>query len=119
MNCDYFLEAVLPGNEDLHKRVLAEIRKAVDEPVMDRTKKCMQCGKAFIPNGNRQKFCSPCGIEAQKQKRRERQRKKYWADQNPAPSDALEDENHATGTSIPPASQTCPEPLEIPGVQQP
>ena len=67
VNCDYFLEAVLPANENLHKRVWAE---------------------------------------AGKQKRRERQRKKYWGDQHPIPSDALEAENHTTGTQSTPAPQS-------------
>lgn len=106
VNCDYFLEAVLPANENLHTRVWAEIRRALDEPVDEPTKACVKCGKAFIPNGNRQKYCSVCGAEAEKQKRRERQRKKYWADQHPIPSDALEAENHTTGTQSPPAPQS-------------
>lgn len=82
MNCDYFLDAVLPADEELCTRVWAEIFREEDAPAVQ-TKNCVRCGKPLIPNSNRQQYCAACGEEAKKENRRERQRKKYWEDKAP------------------------------------
>ena len=47
--CKYFRRAVLPADKALY----ADINN-------ERTMLCVNCGQAFVPNSNRQKYCSVC-----------------------------------------------------------
>ncbi len=48
--CNYFRRAVLPLDESLCAELTAK----------DNAKRCEKCKKYFVPNSNRQKYCSEC-----------------------------------------------------------
>ena len=68
--CTYFMDTVLPAEEDLCAEIMQPQRK----------KRCAVCGKAFVPGSNRQKYCPDCRItEMQKKDRLRKQRKRHSA----------------------------------------
>lgn len=63
--CRYFRNAVLPANKELY----AEIFK-------QRTYRCAECGAAFTPNSNRQKYCTACGKRIHRKQKTESERRR-------------------------------------------
>lgn len=47
--CRYFRNAVLPAEKELYADIFKQ-----------RTYHCAECGAAFVPNSNRQKYCLSC-----------------------------------------------------------
>ena len=47
--CRYFRNAVLPAEKELYADIFKQ-----------RTYHCAECGAAFVPNSNRQKYCPSC-----------------------------------------------------------
>lgn len=47
--CKYFRNAVLPADKELYADIFKQ-----------RTYYCVECGAAFVPNSNRQKYCPAC-----------------------------------------------------------
>ena len=82
IGCDYFLEAVLPADEELHRLMMTLVYRdeyapwiTVHEAADSQSailKQCVICGKVFLPKSNRQRFCSCCKDEAK------RLRKQRW-----------------------------------------
>jgi len=66
--CNWFKEAVLPIDKEL-ETVLLHKPKA---------KQCVICGKTFISNSNRAKYCSNCSVLQRKRKEAARQRQRYY-----------------------------------------
>lgn len=86
VDCDYFLESVLPWDQELHKAVWAELTRIEYAPwITDESpsqeepasKCCASCGKYFSPRSNRQRYCTSCGKENERRKTNARQRKAY------------------------------------------
>ena len=63
--CRYFRNAVLPAEKELY----AEIFK-------QRTYHCAECGAAFTPNSNRQKYCPSCRKKVHRRQKNESARKR-------------------------------------------
>ena len=59
--CNYFRDAVLP----LDKQLEAEITRGNAG-----MKKCVSCGRVFLPGSNRAKYCGKCAKDALKQQQR-------------------------------------------------
>lgn len=72
IDCDWFMEAVLPGYAELSKLVRHEL---LSETVSAASglRKCERCGESFIPSSPRQKYCVVCGKDVKKQQNREKQ----------------------------------------------
>lgn len=86
IDCDYFLEAVLPWDKELHKAVWNKLTRIEYAPwITDESpsqeepasKCCASCGKYFSPRSNRQRYCTSCGKENERRKTNARQRKAY------------------------------------------
>lgn len=67
--CKYFRRAVLPADKELS----ADIYKVHTEP-------CEICGKAFVPNSNRQKYCVVCGKKIHRRQKTESEQKRRRVD---------------------------------------
>ena len=63
--CRYLRNAVLPADKELY----AEIFK-------QRTYRCAECGAAFTPNSNRQKYCQSCSKKVHRRQKNESARKR-------------------------------------------
>lgn len=63
--CRYFRNAVLPAEKELY----ADIFKR-------RTYHCAECGAAFVPNSNRQKYCPSCSKKVHRRQKNESVRKR-------------------------------------------
>ena len=61
--CKYFRAAVLPADWELYAEILQS----------DTRRRCNNCGKTFVPTGNRALYCPDCSAF------RERKRKATWA----------------------------------------
>ena len=62
--CRYFRNAVLPAEKELYADIFKQ-----------RTYHCAECGAAFVPNSNRQKYCPSCSKKVhRRQKKRERKK---------------------------------------------
>lgn len=68
LNCKWFCAAVLPQDTSLCADLLHR----------DHAKHCELCGRSFVPNSNRAKYCSDCAITARRKKEAERQRRRYY-----------------------------------------
>ena len=66
--CKWFRAAVLPQDTSLCADLLH----------CDRAKHCELCGRSFVPNSNRGKYCPTCAITARRKKEAERQRRRYY-----------------------------------------
>lgn len=72
VDCDYFLFAVLPLEQELNTTVWHEIFR--DEAnAGEGWKECVRCHKPFIPASNRQRYCASCGASAKQARSREKQ----------------------------------------------
>lgn len=78
VDCDYFLECVLPADWDLNDLVSYAIWADEDEPekLPDGMKLCEHCGKPFTPTHSKQKYCKSCGETVNREKSRERMRQR-------------------------------------------
>ena len=63
--CRYFRNAVLPAEKELYADIFKQ-----------RTYHCAECGTAFVPNSNRQKYCSTCSNKVQRRQKNESARKR-------------------------------------------
>ena len=66
--CKWFRAAVLPQDSSLCAILLHR----------SHAKRCTICGKSFVPNSNRAKYCPDCAITARRKKEAERQRRRYY-----------------------------------------
>lgn len=64
--CRYFKTAVLPSDLELWAELMDSRR----------FRRCVRCGAAFVPSGNRSVYCTKCS------RLRERERKAAWARKN-------------------------------------
>ena len=74
--CKYFRNAVLPAEKELYADIFKQ-----------RTYHCAECGAAFVPNSNRQKYCLSCSKKVHRRQKNESARKRK-AD-NEGPKNAL------------------------------
>lgn len=88
INCDYFIDAVLPSDEELNRlihQILETERdlwtedEIAEDIVETQLRRCIDCGKHFIPASNRQKRCKACGAKATKSINANSHRQRYWA----------------------------------------
>lgn len=63
--CRYFRNAVLPADKDLYVDIFKR-----------RTYHCAECGSAFVPNSNRQKYCPSCSKKVHRRQKNESARKR-------------------------------------------
>lgn len=62
--CKWFMNGVLPDRPELYQEI-----------VLGKSgKRCVECGKEFIPGSNRAKYCPDCSVRIRHQKEKERQR---------------------------------------------
>lgn len=74
IDCDWFVQAVLPLEPELQKAYWHEIfREECDAG--EGWKECLRCHKLFVPGSNRQQYCSECGSSVSRASNRERQRR--------------------------------------------
>ena len=66
--CKWFRAAVLPQDSSLCAILLHR----------SHAKRCTICGRSFVPNSNRAKYCPDCAITARRKKEAERQRRRYY-----------------------------------------
>jgi len=59
--CKYCRDAVMPLNKDLHAKLVGGVR----------TKMCAECGKEFVPSGNRSKYCDKCAARKKRKQNAE------------------------------------------------
>ena len=67
--CEWFRIAVLPNNPELIQ--LIHDRNTTKH---NRTKICETCNHRFIPNSNRQRFCTECGAANKRQHKAQSER---------------------------------------------
>lgn len=63
--CKYFRSAVLPAEKELYADIFKQ-----------RTYHCTECGAAFAPNSNRQKYCAACGKRIHRKQKTESERRR-------------------------------------------
>ena len=63
--CKYFRNAVLPAEKELYADIFRR-----------RTYHCAECGAAFVPNSNRQKYCAACGKRIHRKQKTESERRR-------------------------------------------
>ena len=63
--CRYFRNAVLPAEKELYADIFKQ-----------RTYHCAECGAAFTPNSNRQKYCLSCSKKVHRRQKNESARKR-------------------------------------------
>ena len=63
--CKYFRNAVLPADKELYADIFKQ-----------RTYRCAECGTAFTPNSNRQKYCAACGKRIHRKQKTESERRR-------------------------------------------
>lgn len=74
LDCDWFMEAVLPLEKELCKAVWQELT-GQDGPSRNRGRLCEICRNSFIPTSPRQKYCSHCGEHMKHRRILEKQRR--------------------------------------------
>lgn len=76
IDCDYFLECVLPINPDLNRILWAELLREEDV-IRPNERTCAWCGGAFVPNSGRQQYCLHCKPLHELLRNRDKQRSYY------------------------------------------
>jgi len=76
IDCDYFLESVLPLEPELKKNVWAELLHDEDM-TLPPEKNCARCGQPFVPGSNRQQYCAHCKPLHDRIRLRDNQRQYY------------------------------------------
>ena len=74
INCDWFVQAVLPLHLELQPAYWHEIFREEGE-AGEGWKECLRCHKPFVPGSNRQQYCAVCGEAVSRASNRERQRR--------------------------------------------
>jgi len=74
--CGWFKKAVLPLDKILEVRVYGERVQS--------QRKCVECGKSFLPTNNKSKYCKKCLPKVVKRQNAERQRQKRSMSRNRA-----------------------------------
>ena len=74
IDCDWFLEAVLPADWDMNDLIWYAIWCDEDEPdeVPDGMKACEVCGNPYVPTHSKQKYCKGCAESVNRRKTRDR-----------------------------------------------
>ena len=72
--CDWFVQAVLPLDSELHTAYWHETFREAGA-AGEGWKECPRCHKPFVPGSNRQQYCKKCGADASRALNRERQRR--------------------------------------------
>ena len=77
IDCDYFLESVLPADWELNDLVAYALWYDEEEPdeLPEGMKLCPVCKRPFTASNNRQTYCPDCGKDRQRQMDRERKQK--------------------------------------------
>ena len=62
IDCDYFLECVLPADWDLNDLVSYALwyDEEDEQDLPSNMRRCEECRKPFVMTGNRQKYCNTC-----------------------------------------------------------
>ncbi len=76
IDCDYFLECVLPINPELNRIIWTELLREEDV-TRPNERTCAWCGGAFIPNSGRQRYCPHCKPLHERLRNRVKQRSYY------------------------------------------
>ena len=74
IDCDWFVQAVLPLQPELHSAYWHEILREEGD-AGEGWKDCSRCHKPFIPGSNRQQYCADCARVNSKARNRDRQRR--------------------------------------------
>ena len=76
IDCDYFLECVLPLDQELRKNVWDELLRDEDmaRPL---EKNCAWCGQPFVLTSSGQRYCSRCKPLHEQLRNRDKQRSYY------------------------------------------
>ncbi len=74
IDCDWFIQAVLPLQPELRSAYWHEIFQE-EGCAGEGWKECRRCHKLFVPGSNRQQYCKECGAAASQTSNRERQRR--------------------------------------------
>lgn len=74
IDCDYFLECVLPANWNLNDLVSYALwyDEAEDDDLPSNMKRCEVCKIPFVPTNTRQKYCKGCAAKVNRDQTRER-----------------------------------------------
>ena len=83
VNCDYFLEAVLPMQPELNTAVWHELLREEGQ-AGEGWKECVCCHRPFLPSSSRQRYCADCGVAAKQTRIREKQRRYRERQKTPA-----------------------------------
>ena len=77
IDCDYFLECVLPADWDLNDLVSYALwyDEAEDDDLPPNMRRCQDCQQPFVFTNNRQQFCSACAKKRDRQNGYQRLRK--------------------------------------------
>jgi hypothetical protein len=73
IDCDYFLECVLPIDPELNRIVWGELLREEDMIRPD-DRTCVCCGAAFVPGSSRQQYCPHCKPRHEQLRNRDKQR---------------------------------------------
>ena len=76
IDCDYFLECVLPIDPELNQIVWSELLREEDMIRLDE-RTCVCCGAAFVPGSSRQQYCPHCKPRHEQLRNRNKQRSYY------------------------------------------
>lgn len=74
VDCDWFVQAVLPLQPELQSEYWHEIFRE-EGCASEGWKECRRCHKLFVPGSNRQQYCSECGNAVSRASNRDRQRR--------------------------------------------
>lgn len=74
LDCDWFMEAVLPRDTEL-SRLVWQALTGQDGPSRNRGRLCEICRNSFIPTSHRQKYCISCGERMKHRRGLEKQRR--------------------------------------------
>ena len=77
IDCDYFLECVLPADWDLNDLVSYALwyDEAEEDDLPPDMKRCQDCQQPFVFTNNRQQFCPACAEKRNRQNGYQRLRK--------------------------------------------
>lgn len=76
VDCDYFLESVLPLDRDLNRIVWSELLRE-EGMTSPEEKTCVWCGGTFVPGSSRQQYCPQCKPLHEQIRNRNKQRSYY------------------------------------------
>ena len=68
--CVWFRDGVLPSDKKLQARINGEPSEDSDG-VFSKGKLCCECGRPYLPNSNRGKYCPACAIRKRKEQKAE------------------------------------------------